>query len=296
MASMTIDRSKGNQVLSVAKDVTSITLTGWPASGQHAVVVLEFNATGVVYTTTSPPPPPPVASTGWPDSSNTGCKGTLTGSGNVTTSANGQIIENRNIGVLTVLHSGVIVRNCRIQYVLANGQGLTVQDCTITGNGTKQQTGVGGEGSAFTVIRCNISGCENGIYAPTGSVIKDNYIHDFASPGNPDPHYDGITQQGDGSNILIEHNSIVGVGLSSCVFVKNDWGPISNVKVNNNRLIGGSYTVYSDAGGGGGGISGVEFTNNRLGGWAYGPLYLDGNSVVWTGNVRDDNGAAIPAP
>lgn len=44
---LAIDRANGEyQVYSLTGNVTSITLTGWPASGEYGKLVLEFNNTG----------------------------------------------------------------------------------------------------------------------------------------------------------------------------------------------------------------------------------------------------------
>lgn len=245
--------------------------------------------------------PPPVVSESWPDASNTGHTGSLTPSGSDHTDNDDQVIEGLDLGAFTVRNNGVVIRNCRLELVFVGTDpwtalNCTIEDCTITGNGTQQQTGVTSQNAAnLTVRRCDISGCENGIYIGVSGTFEDNYIHDFASPSNPDPHYDGIAQQGGGSDILIEHNHIVGTGLNSCVFLKSDFAPISDVVVNNNKLIGGSYTVYSDEAGGGA-ITNVSFTNNRMDDWAFGPVLVNGNTVTWSGNVDDSSGLTILPP
>jgi hypothetical protein len=44
---LAIDRANGEyQVYSVTGDVTSITLTGWPVSGEYGKLILEFTNTG----------------------------------------------------------------------------------------------------------------------------------------------------------------------------------------------------------------------------------------------------------
>lgn len=145
--------------------------------------------------------------------------------------------------------------------------------------------------------RNNISGVENGIAiggidgGTKKTIIRDNYIHDNASPGNPDPHYDGIAMQGGQRNILIEHNHMTGSGLSAVCFIKTDYETIDGVTVNNNKFVGGGYTCYAHQVNNP--IPNVRYTNNHLGGWVYGPAYVNCD-IVWEGNVSATTGAPVP--
>lgn len=254
-----------------------------------------FTMTGQAVTLTKT-----TAASSWPDASNTGTSGTLTShSGDFNTSSNNQVVNSINAsGSIVVNHSGVTVSNCSCDTVMINAGGANciVEDCTIIGTGSYQETGVVISGAGSMVRRNDISGCENGVYMDAACTVRDNWLHDWASPGAPEtPHFDGIATQGGASNMLVEHNYIDGVdqSLSSCMFIQADSGPINNITVNNNKFIGGGYTCYAfDKNSHG--MSGIVYTNNRLDGWFYGPLYGPYTIATWTGNVVDSTGASIP--
>lgn len=300
---------------STTKQTISVTVTDVadsnlpPQITSPAAKTVSENSTEVMTVTATDPDgggttPPPV--TGWPDASTTGAKGTLTASGNITTTGNNQIIKDKNCsGTIRIVgnHSGVKIQNCSAQLIamvdgngnITAGANCIIEDCTIRGTGGGQQTGIQFGTAGGTVQRCDVSGVENGINieAVNGGTIRDNYVHNLASPGNPDPHYDCIPMQGNQSNILVEHNNLVHPnGLNACVFLKTDWGPVTNITVNNNRMIGGTMTVYADNNPGKG-MTGIKFTNNRMDGWYYGPANVANCTPVWTGNVKDSDGSPI---
>ena len=88
-----------------------------------------------------------------------------------------------------------------------------------------------------TFIGNDISNSENGIVLSDGaSVVRDNYIHDLGDNFG-DPHLDGIAVQGGQNHVLIEHNTVEAWD-TSCIFIKNDFGPINDITVRNNLLYG----------------------------------------------------------
>lgn len=232
----------------------------------------------------------------------------LTNSGAITTSANGQVIQNLKItGGINVRNTGVIIRRCWVDGVYAgsaspNGPyAPTVEDCQIAGTG--RGSGDRGYAGGGAIRRLNISGFENGIVCDgnPGMTIHDCYIHDLN--GTPDPHVDGIECNGSLSNITIEHNRIEAWNTSD-VNINNDFGSINHIVVNNNQLLNDplrtapAYCVYSDQKRAKPGIiTNVQFTNNimQLNFYRrYGSI--QNNTVVWTGNTDYITGASIPLP
>lgn len=249
-------------------------------------------------TPAQPPPPPP---TGHPDATNTGVPtGTvLTASGAITTSANNQIIDSKDVsGGITVNHSGVIIRKCRVRstgmYVIRNNStNLLIEDCTIDGqNVGGNSMGVGN--SNVTVRRCNIFGVENGLNVSGNTTVEDSFIHDTVAVGGG--HSDGAQFNQGASNITFRHNTIRG-GNTSAIIMWDEGNPQnSNVLITDNKLSGGAYTLYTARQGP---VTNVRITNNRfiIGTAAFG--YCNGAVVgttvtEWSGNVNDATGALLP--
>ena len=153
------------------------------------------------------------------------------------------------------------------------------------------QQGISG---ASLVQGCNVHDVEQGIVAKSGSTIQGNYIHDLNNPLNSGPHYDGILIL-QGSDITIQDNTIINQhNQTDAIMMQNYSGPVSNVIVNHNQLIGGGYTIYSDASHSTYPISGVQITNNTIGEGSFGYVYFTGNSPVYSGNVDDVTGQLLP--
>ncbi len=257
-----------------------------------------------------PDPTPDPVPTGWPDASNTGAKGTLTTSGGITTNAHGQVIENKSVtGQIIVKHNNVIIRNCKVTEnndvcIYVEGDDCLIEDCTLYGGTGGGARGIWFEGTSQTganrgkVLRCNISGYEDGIVLGTGSyhVIKDNYFHhpiDFRVSG--DPHIDGIQLHGGSGNYsTIEHNNIDGYPeVSSSLTMGNrtaGQGAIG-VIVNNNRMIGGTSILYLE----GSDSRDCRITNNRMARSIFNN-YFSGTGIdtaFYSNNVDDITGVLI---
>lgn len=250
--------------------------------------------------------------------------------GNLTTSYNGQVIENLNVkGYIEVQHTDVIIRFCRVEnYIRSNGNSPIIEDCTVappdsqwfdvngqpTGNGIALDFGIGY--SHFTARRVNIYGFGDAFKAAGSATIEDCYIHDLFAylkgDGVSTNHCDGI-QLVTGSNVVIRGNYIdprdwyyTGEHTNngtSCVIIKADDGPISNVTVENNLLQGaGSYTVYAHPVGANT-LTNIVVQNNRFmrNIWSMGSQYgvfqysqSAQAQITWSGNVWDDTGVTIP--
>lgn len=239
-----------------------------------------------------PPPPPPPPPSGFPDASTTGVPAgtTLQNSGSISSSANGQVIDARNVtGSITINHSNVTVRRCRVTAgaIFVRGTGAIIEDCEVSPHGG-HNSGISVDAGGTTVRRCNIHTFENGIFTGTSNnVFRDNYIHDpIPYNSQTDPHIDGIQLwNGGANNLLIEHNTIL------CSLDSNSaiTGGTNNtgVVVNNNRLAGGGFTMYA---------SGGSVTNNRWGNYVYGYVGSGGSAATWSGNVDDATGNPINLP
>jgi hypothetical protein len=204
----------------------------------------------------------------------------------------------------------VRIRAAALRGVNVNGSGAILDRIEVDCRSTAVSDG-GVTGSGYTLRRANIHGCEDGAKVGSNVVIEDSYIHDLSTTGS-DPHYDGLQVMGcctsSGSstvtgNIVIRRNNIeprppkptgTSSGVTSTIIIKADFGRIDNVLVENNRLNCGAYTVYSRAGDNYAGPTNVRFVGNRIGRcYEFGIRSFDGQ-VVWSNNVWDDSGQAIP--
>lgn len=260
-------------------------------------------------------PVTPVSS--FPDATNTGpVAGTVftTTTGNLITTANGQIIENRRInnGQVDIRHSNVTVRNCIINSQDFNAirttalalTGCLIERCTLTGIGGS--IALNTDNTVGMEIRfCNISGYENGInIGGNGLNIHDNYIHGLT--GDPETaHVDGIQGSGGFTSCTIQHNTIVSWDTSN-IISQTEGAGFSGLVIDNNLLLcdsahgnGKAYgilcqTVNANV------ASDVTITNNRIQksatqGQNY--IFVHGltGTVTVTGNVDDTTGAPITA-
>jgi Ca2+-binding RTX toxin-like protein len=233
--------------------------------------------------------------TGFPNSSNTGLPAgvNLTSSGSIVVTKSGTVLDGLDIHGNVYIANGVsnvTIQNCRIttsEYagIQAAGSGLiTVQNCEL--NGLGKTDGSYGIDAAGNFLNNNIHGFENGISPGSNSVVKGNYIHNLSDTGHPD----GIALHGGQSNVLIENNTVIGIGNGD-VYITNDFGSISNVTVNHNYLGGNTdigppvYTIYVVGGKPGGGtISGISITDNYVEKGTYGYIEVDSASATASGN------------
>lgn len=284
-----------SETIAVPPGSYTLGIRGSNALGTGLVALFGVTAQGVVQ---PPPPPPPGA---WPDATNTGVPAgtTLTASGSINATTVGQIVEGKNVtGKIEVSANNVTVRKCKVKlaadYCVDINPGVTgtrVEDCELDGSGIGGAHGINGSG---TFLRNNIHHIENGIADPgTGTIIQDNYIHDFNSAGAP--HYDGIQIDGGANNVLIEHNTIIlNQGQTAAVMIDNWAGGNNAVNVNNNLLGGGSYTCYADGRFNNSSMTNLRYTNNRIRPGQFGAFFISGApGIVITGNVNDFTGAPV---
>src|SRR5215475_10078839 len=215
--------------------------------------------------------------------------------GPMTITTPGTVIEGKIInGTLQVTADNVTIKYCVIQNYgfwgvdAENAPNITIQNCDFKASSSMDtNAAILGAG---TFIGNDISNSENGIVLTDGaSVVRDNYIHDL-NDNFGDPHVDGISVQGGQNHVLIEHNTVESWD-TSCIFIKNDFGPINDITVRNNLLYGDldrgdpAATIYVY----GPNTTNVSITNNYVekGNWFY--YSTDNASPTISGNIEWNN-------
>lgn len=183
-----------------------------------------------------------------------------------------------------------------------NDRRVRIQDSTIDCGGVAGRTVAGIGDRNMTVVRVDISGCENGFDADSYMTIVDSYIHDLYNSTQGDPHTDGL-QSGVGARLVLSHNVFFaftppctwphGVGCNGTAAIniggQRDQATSSNTTISRNLIAGGAYTMYCPFQA----PSSFRITQNqfsevyspKIG--EFGPTYgCRGNGIVSSGNVR----------
>lgn len=259
----------------------------------------------------------------FPDATNTGVPAgtTLTTySGSCIISVANTTIDSKTINCdLDIRANNVTIKNSRINgsvqaYSAGVGEqsGLVIQDSEI--NCGCPSVGVSDTPSAiseanYTLLRVNLHGSGHGAAVKSNVTIQDSYIHGLG--GDTEAHKDGIFS-GDGTNVTIQHNNIecndgpINKGCTSAIGLLTDFADITYYTITQNLLnTNGSYCFYGSGGPAKSFVSHhITFTNNHFGssintncGELGYVTYFDVNQpgMVWSGNVRHDNGATVPA-
>jgi hypothetical protein len=231
----------------------------------------------------------------FPDASCTGVLPgvTRTNSGSITTTSNGQVIQNLNVnGPIVVRHSNVTIRNVKV----TNPGGVAISNIGCGGSCTNlliEDVDLDGSGNTsgasavdfdnYTLRRANIHQYGEGPGCGVNNVMEDNYMHDFTSFVAQGAHQDAI-QCEDGNNNTVRHNTLlmnVNGGNSAIVFGGNS----TNNTAEYNLVGGGGYTLYQ-------GQAGGTFRHNR---WTatppeqFGPIYNANLDGPWTPEAPCDN-------
>jgi hypothetical protein len=263
----------------------------------------------------SPAPLPTVTATtacaadphscGFPDATNTGYKGVLTGASRRTkiTTA-GSTIANTTLGCLYITASNVTLTNdlvvgssptsfcVRIKRGVSN---TVIKDTTIHGTDAATNSieyAIFDEGRNTRIVRDNLYWCTECI-AGSSFDVEDSYIHDLGTITGA--HYEDF-YIGDANGLVIKHTTAFNQhNQTAAIYMSPDVGDITNVTIEGNLLGGGGFTLY------GGGedpskpSSHVVVTNNLFST----RLFPDGGEFgmvtgwspagnVWTGNVIAD--------
>jgi hypothetical protein len=239
---------------------------------------------------------------GFPSDASTGATaaaGTTVLNGNRTYTVAGQVVSNTTInGCVEVRAANVSFRNVAFNVggcfwgVRNFSTGLQVIDSSITCAGTNN-TAFGS--SDLSLLRVDISRCENGLNVAGRVTVTDSWIHDM-NGGNGGAHTDGAQFNEGASDILFQHNTInVGPqnGATSAIIMWDEGGNQNKrVTIAGNLLAGGTYTLYC---GREGVVDNIRIINNRFGTFEYKYADACNNGEVWTGNVSDSTGLAIGA-
>ena len=206
---------------------------------------------------------------------------------------NVQVVTNGNFGISLTHTKGVTIENSTI-----SGQNAT------TGRVSSAIDDVYGDSTGMVIKDNNISYFRTAIQISTG-LAEGNYIH---NPGYmAGDHTNGFYVNGGTEPLTIENNTIFNSQWQTDA-INLDAGssgvPVANKTVENNLLAGGGYTIYGGTSPGNP-TSHIVIEGNRFGqiyyphGGQYGPgAYFapTGTGNVWSGNVWDTTGQAIPAP
>jgi hypothetical protein len=170
--------------------------------------------------------------------------------------------------------------------------GLAVIDSTLTCAGTN---GTGFGSTDLSLLRVEITRCENGLNVAGRVSVVDSWIHDM-NGGQGGAHTDGAQFNEGASDIVFQHNTInVGPanGATSAIIMWDEGGSQNaRVTISGNLLAGGTYVLYC---GREGTIDRVRVTGNRFGTFEYGYANACNNGETWSGNVSDRTGLALAA-
>jgi hypothetical protein len=176
--------------------------------------------------------------------------------------------------------------------VLVDGPGLQVIDSSLTCGGFN---GTGFGSSLLSLLRVEISRCENGLNVAGNVTVTDSWIHDM-NGGNGGAHTDGAQFNQGASDIVFQHNTInVGPanGATSAIIMWDEGGAQNaRVTIANNLMAGGTYILYC---GREGTVDNVRITGNRFGTFEYGYANACDTGETWSANVRDSDGATLSA-
>jgi hypothetical protein len=217
---------------------------------------------------------------------------------------------------LNITASNVTINNVRIVTTgtfgisIRHTSNVTVENSTITGtNATSGRlnsaiSDVYGDSAGMIIKNNNITDFRSAIQLTAGTVT-DNYIHD---PGYiTGDHTNGVISNGGTDQLTITHNTILNpLSQTDAISLDTDQtpGPVSNKTIDDNLLAGGDYPIY-------GGTafshttSNIIIKDNRFGQTYYptsgqfGPVaYFNASQPgnIWSGNVWDSTGKAVPSP
>lgn len=146
-----------------------------------------------------------------------------------------------------------------------------------------------------TVRHARVSNCPDAFRIQDHSLVEDSYCGGLNVNGdtNNEWHYDCAQTIG-AVNLTVRHNTLDGKDTSD-VALWPDIRPIDGAMVERNLLLGDvAYKVYVGKGNHPGETKNVTVRDNRFGPGGYGPCSVDEAAPVWSGNVWNDNSAALP--
>lgn len=229
--------------------------------------------------------------TDWPNATNTGYLGDpgllVEDSRNFLNE--GGVYEHRIFSQVTPGVPDTVFRNC----VFTGGfygiesigtSGLVVEDCTFTG-GTNAGIAVG---PYARVLRCNISGGQDGMKGERGLLLQDNYIHDL-DHSNPESHNDSI-QFNSSDHITIRHNWFESPDTSNIAMFIGQVPPGQDILIERNWFggpdPGPAYNMYLP----GPGSTNIRVIDNVFDKWLHANVtdWPGGSTNIWERNVDGD--------
>jgi hypothetical protein len=316
------NRRLGLAVLGVAALATVVALLA-------AVGVFNGHAAGLTNCAAKP------STCGYPDATNTGVPAGTTlksvpsqvssGPGwayNAVTDAvvvkvNGTVLSGLNISSnLTISASNVTVKDVQVVtdgtfgISLTHTTGVTIENSTISGqNATTGRVDsaikdVYGDSTGMVIKDNNISRFRTAMQLSNG-LVDGNYIHD---PGYiAGDHTNGVVSTGGTKTLVIQNNTIFNsIGQTDAITVNSAKSgmPVANQTIQNNLIAGGGYAIYGGTNLGNT-TSNIVIKGNRFAQIYYpksgqfGPVAYfasTGKGNVWSGNIWDTTGQAVPAP
>ncbi len=235
----------------------------------------------------------------------------LSASGELTISVPGTVVDAKDVsGSIMVNANNVTIRNTKVHPATsAAAKGIVVKD-GVTGTNilyseiyTNNGGYVGIQASDATVCGNYLHGWENAMSVSGGMTIQANYI-DRLKGSQASPHFDGIEiyfggapSKLWGNHIRMTDPSDKWLDDTGAINITPYVSSLSDVELVGNWMGGGSYTLYVDEQNGAQ-ANMIKITNNR---WVrnsaqFGTHLIrrDASVTVWSGNVFDDNGDAIP--
>jgi hypothetical protein len=200
---------------------------------------------------------------GYPDTTNTGVPAgtTLTPSGSITASTNGQVIDGKDItGSVTIAADNVTIRNSRVftdnsgsTAVININDGadnFTLEDSEVGGNGSTTNAPESGVWNHYNnpgaqVIRSYIHGSPDN-WEGRVDLVKDSYmVVDAALPGSHDENiYVWCT------TVNVDHSTLINHHEQTATVFGDTLGCGGNdYTVTDSLLAGGGFTLYSQAAG-----------------------------------------------
>jgi hypothetical protein len=220
--------------------------------------------------------------------------------GDMVISTANAIVDGKDIrGCVRVTAPGVTIRNskitCRrapyaVDTIDVPGTWLTIQDSMISCADRTGTTAIGEEN--VTVLRTDISGCENGFDTNRNMLIQDNYVHDLAQGSLA--HTDGIQMWDTATGVTIQHNRIYANNGTSAI-ISPSAGTLGTV-IKDNLFAGGAYTLYCRQAGAGA----QQVINNHFSTifyptvGEYGPWTDCEDEAEVSGNVYHETGELLP--
>jgi hypothetical protein len=267
-------------------------------------------------TTSRPPTRPP--GTAKPTAANTGVPPGIrleVVNGDRTFAKDGEIITGKDFhGFVFATGKNITFRNCVFRGGDARGRNYGLLD-TTKGNNTviedsefvpsvPSATIDGIWASRTSIVRVNVHGAVDGIKTSgTDVTIQDSFIHDtswFAhdpNQGGGPTHNDGVQSFEGATRVTLRHNTI---DMSTTTRPNAAWQTSARDSVVDGNWLDGGGCTLNFAHAGLPSLTGNKVINNRFGRHSVFncPILLSTRASLAqnTGNVFDDNNAAIPAP